>query len=467
MATEFDFSNFGSMFGGGMGGTPTGLDALFNEDQRKLMGRNAALSAAAALLQASGRSTTPIGLGQALGSALQAGQQGYQQARTGSVQDLLLNQKLEEAKRNAVADANWLKLIQGQGGVSMPTMQQAMPPVPLTGVAVPPVERFMSETMPPPMATAPAAESSIFSGLSPEQRALIGSLGRDKGVPELLKMSSAASEFGDAKPVVLNGKTVMVQTNKLGQTRVAPNMMPYEAQSQDIRAFEYITGKPLAGTGPTGVSDIGTFRGQIAPRTVIENKLPAGPNQFVQAGGTAAMGLLGDATIAAKAANDTLRNIDLIAPALDQALLGPGADYRTVMTRIGSQLNIAGENAEATLQNTRQVVQGLAQSELTAAAAMKGQGAITENERALIKRVAAGDQSMTAAELRTGMAAMQKLANQRLLEQSELLTTARGVQGFSPIAPMFEVKPYTPQFNLGSNLNFGNALNKAIQNKAK
>ena len=98
MATPFDFANIGSMFGGGMGGTPSGLDALLTEDQRKLMNRNAALSAAAALLQASGRSATPIGLGQALGSALQAGQQGYQQARTGSVQDLVLGEKLKEAQ---------------------------------------------------------------------------------------------------------------------------------------------------------------------------------------------------------------------------------------------------------------------------------------------------------------------------------------------------------------------------------
>jgi len=98
MATAFDFANFGNMFGGMQGGTPTGLDALLSEDQRKLMGRNATLAAAAALLQASGRSTTPIGLGQALGSALQAGQQGYQQARAGSVQDLMLGQKLQEAK---------------------------------------------------------------------------------------------------------------------------------------------------------------------------------------------------------------------------------------------------------------------------------------------------------------------------------------------------------------------------------
>jgi len=98
MATQFDFSNIGSIFGGGMGGTPTGLDALLSEDQRKLMGRNATLAAAAALLQAGGRSPQRIGLGQALGSALQAGQQGYQQGRAGSLQELLLGQKLQEAK---------------------------------------------------------------------------------------------------------------------------------------------------------------------------------------------------------------------------------------------------------------------------------------------------------------------------------------------------------------------------------
>jgi hypothetical protein len=98
MATQFDFASLGNLFGGMPGATPTGLDALLTEEQRKLLGRNAALSAAGALLQASGRSTTPISMGQALGSALQAGQQGYQQARAGSFQDLLLNQKLQEAK---------------------------------------------------------------------------------------------------------------------------------------------------------------------------------------------------------------------------------------------------------------------------------------------------------------------------------------------------------------------------------
>ena len=171
MSTPFDFANFGNMFGGGMGGTPTGLDALFNEDQRKLMNRNAALSAAAALLQASGRSTTPIGLGQALGSALQAGQQGYQQARAGSLQDLMLGQKLQEAQDERQRNVDYFEMLKRarQPGTAMQ---------PLTGVAVPPVERFVSETaqMARPAATGP------FAGLNQQQLDLLQGLPREKGL---------------------------------------------------------------------------------------------------------------------------------------------------------------------------------------------------------------------------------------------------------------------------------------------
>lgn len=86
---------FGNLFGGD---TTTGLNALLSADQRRLMNQQGNLSAAAALLAASGPSRQRVGLGQALGSALQAGQQGYQQARAGSLQDLLLGEKLKEAQ---------------------------------------------------------------------------------------------------------------------------------------------------------------------------------------------------------------------------------------------------------------------------------------------------------------------------------------------------------------------------------
>jgi len=181
MATPFDFANFGNMFGGMQGGTPTGLDALLSEDQRKLMGRNATLAAAAALLQASGRSTTPIGLGQALGSALQAGQQGYTQARAGSVQDLLLGEKLKESQDERQRNVDYFEMLR-QAGQPAPAMQ---PMQPLTGVAVPPVERFMSETAPMarPAATGP------FAGLTPQQLGLLRGLPRKEGLQFALDAS--------------------------------------------------------------------------------------------------------------------------------------------------------------------------------------------------------------------------------------------------------------------------------------
>jgi hypothetical protein len=186
MATGFDFSNIGSMFGGGMEGTPTGLDALLSEDQRKLLNRNAALSAAAALLQASGRSTTPIGLGQALGSALQAGQQGYQQARAGSVQDLLLNQKLEEAKR--------LGLYQTALAGTPSTAAQAQPLEPLT----PAQASLISQTAPvstagpvgPTMQRAAIMDAAQVTPPAPAQLSET-----DQRVQELMRKADIANRF--------------------------------------------------------------------------------------------------------------------------------------------------------------------------------------------------------------------------------------------------------------------------------
>ena len=92
MATT-DFG--GLLFGGG----GTGLEDYLSAGQQESIKNQAMLQAAAALLQAGGPSRTPISLGQALGGALQAGAQGYQQAQTGAVQNLLTRQKLAEAKR--------------------------------------------------------------------------------------------------------------------------------------------------------------------------------------------------------------------------------------------------------------------------------------------------------------------------------------------------------------------------------
>ena len=223
MATQFDFSNIGSMFSGGMGGTPSGLDALLSEDQRKLMGRNAALSAAAALLQAGGRSPQRIGLGQALGSALQAGQQGYQQARAGSLQDMLLTQKLEEAKR-AEALRKQIADVMTTAPQPLNTAQAALaaPGMPLG----PTTQRAeLMDSMPQPTANEAKANqylaiADIYAGLGKSEDAQ-----RFQQIAERLnprpEVTGQPFEVTDA-----TGKPVLVQQMKSGALQTLPGFGP-------------------------------------------------------------------------------------------------------------------------------------------------------------------------------------------------------------------------------------------------
>jgi hypothetical protein len=458
MANGFDFSNIGAMFGGGMGGTPSGLDALLSEDQRKLLGRNAALSAAAALLQAGGRSATPINLGQALGSALQAGQQGYQQARAGSLQDLLLAEKLKEMQAEAAGNESWRKLIGGQGPTAPalnPNQAALAAPVSVAGPAGPTMARAqLAQQMP---AQAPVSTDPL-AFLNPTQRALLASMPRKEGLPEVFKAAASQAEFGKPEPVVMNGRTVMVQYNKLGQSRIAEGVMPYEAQSPDIRAVEYISGQPLAGTGPAGIGQVGQYRAQIAPKTQVDVKMP-GNQEFLKGVGGDVSQTLNALTAGARSANQTLANVDRMLPALDKAILGPGADYRTAMLRIGQQLGVAGADANEQLANTRIVVQGLAQQELDAAAQMRGQGGLTEGERGILRRAAAGDQTLSAAEIRQALTTAQKTSRSRLAEQQDYLQRASKLPGFEQFAPMYQVTP----FGGGGGNQLLNAIDRQIQ----
>jgi hypothetical protein len=423
------------------------------------LGLQSTLSAAAALLQASGRGPQRIGLGQALGSALQAGQGAYEKGTAGAFQNLLLGAKLKGIQEENAGNEAYRKLFAGPAETPLTSAQAALAaPVSVAGPAGPTVARAQLAAQMP----APTAAPGIVGSLNPEMRRILGGMTRKEGQPELLKIGMAQTEFGKPEPMVVNGQVKMMQFNKLGQSREYTGATPYEAQSPDIRAVEYISGTPLAGTGTAGISQVGEYRKQIAPTTKVDVKLPPGPSQFLAGAGTETIKVLGDLTAGARSANDTLRNIELMLPALDKAIVGPGADYRTSMLRIGQQLGVAGADANEQLANTRIVVQGLAQRELDEAGQMRGQGSLTEGERGILRRAAAGDQTLSAAEIKQALSTAQRVARYRLATQEDYLKRARKIPGFDQFAPLYEVTPYNAGGGGGGNPLL-NAIDQQLQ----
>lgn len=434
---EFNLDGLlGNLFGGG---GDSELEKLLTAKQKEQLGLQSTLSAAAALLQASGRSPQRIGLGQALGSALQAGQGAYEKGLTGAFSNLVTAAKLKEMQQEAAANEAYRKQFTGDQVTPLTSAQAALAaPVSVAGPAGPKIARAqLAEQMPAPT----AAAGSIVGSLNPEMRRILGGMTRKEGQPELLKIGMAQTEFGKPEPMMVNGQVKMMQFNKLGQSREYTGATPYEAQSPDIRAVEYISGKPLAGTGQQGIGAVGQYRQQIAPKTNVDVKLP-GNQQLLAGVGTDISATLKEMTAGARSANQTLANIDRMLPALDKAIVGPGADYRTAMLRIGQQLNVAGADANEQLANTRVVVQGLAQQELDAAAQMRGQGGLTEGERGILRRAAAGDQTLSAAEIKQALSTAQKTAKYRLAEQEDYLKRVSKLPGFDQFAPLYQVTPY-------------------------
>jgi hypothetical protein len=212
-------------------GAPSGLDALFNEDQRRLMGRNANLSAAAALLAASGPSRQRVGLGQALGSALQAGQQGYQQARAGSLQDLLLGEKLREGQTARTRQANI-------EGIINTGIRPATPGMPAQMVEED--GRFMGET--PAVAARPAGFD--FQAIAPQLMAQ-GPEGR-KAFGELL--AAQKTLMGDTFSLAEGTKQYQRDPITGVVTEIAAGAPKREPVPSEIQAYQLAQDQGFTGS---------------------------------------------------------------------------------------------------------------------------------------------------------------------------------------------------------------------------
>lgn len=136
-------------------------------------------------------------------------------------------------------------------------------------------------------------------------------------------------------------------------------------------------------------------------------------------GGTLAKGLgerVEASEVEAQAAQQSRQTIANLKNVISQGVLsGPLSAQTAIIARVGATLGVTGQNVQETLNRTSEALQQLASLELNAAQQMRGQGAITEGERALIARAAAGNlQQLTAGEVVSLLNALDKVSSRKI-----------------------------------------------------
>ena len=118
----------------------------------------------------------------------------------------------------------------------------------------------------------------------------------------------------------------------------------------------------------------------------------------------------------AKSALGTIKSINTLKPILSAGVYeGVLAGAPRAIDQFATALGVSGKNTQEKLQRTAVAMQRLASLELQAAEAMKGQGAITENERALIARAAGGNlRDFTATEIQSLLSALDTVARSKV-----------------------------------------------------
>ena len=149
-----------------------------------------------------------------------------------------------------------------------------------------------------------------------------------------------------------------------------------------------------------------------------------------------------DASLAgAQSAQNTINTAGQIKQLVEsgKVITGPGADYRVTLARLGEALGVGGKDNSEKLANTAQLVQGLAKTELDSAKSIAGQGPVTDFERALIRRAAAGDLSMTGSELKTLASALDKSGRARIKQHQTQVQRLQQMPGAAPLIPFYSV----------------------------
>jgi len=276
----------GDMFGGA-----SALDEYMTPEQRAQLQNQGLMAAAMQLLASSGPSRVPVGLGQALGQAYSAGQQGYTAAQQNLLQSMTVKQRMEaaQAAKNMQTNVSNFLSQKAPEGVDANAFkaQQYMKLADVYAATSPEqASKFfdMAQKL-MPTADKPVGEPfkaadgkyyqrtesggvKLFGGGTvmpaakpmgqPQQQLVDGKAQMvqyydDGTFKPISGVSQVAKPIGQPQMQVVNGVPTMMQYFDDGTSKPLAGVSSYREPSSLVTNIEYVTGKALANTGAAGL----------------------------------------------------------------------------------------------------------------------------------------------------------------------------------------------------------------------
>jgi hypothetical protein len=273
---DFDLGGLlGNMFGGG----DSELEKLLTAKQKEQLGLQSSLAAAAALLQASGRGPQRIGLGQALGGALQAGQGAYERGTTNAFQQMLLSEKLKEGQRARELQTKVAGVLTGPAPTVLSPEQQALrAPVSEAGPFGPKVARAeLAASIQPPSA------NELKAGQYQQIADIYASQGRSEDAKRYQEMSERLNPRPEivGQPIEVTdtkGNPILVQQYKDGSVKTMQGYGP----KRDV-VLQNLGGQTVA-VNKSALKGGETFAQTMTPSEIANLKVAQGNLAVAQGG---------------------------------------------------------------------------------------------------------------------------------------------------------------------------------------
>ena len=212
-------------------------------------------------------------------------------------------------------------------------------------------------------------------------------------------------------------------------------------------------GMQMGPNGPQWIPGYLEGKGQVAAQGATRLNVNTAEKGLLQS----LSGKVGDdvmnASEAARGAQKSLSTVSSMRQALAsaKAITGAAANQRTFLAQLGFTLGLGPADTPETLAKTREMMMGFGQLELDAAAQMKGQGQITESERAILRRAAAGDITLTAPEITTVLNVSERRAKAQISRNQRNVATLKRMPNAAPLVDFLSANGEStdsPEFTL-------------------